>query len=161
MWDDLEQRFPDKPIIKRGVGGCELSHVVDYYTPSILFPYKPSKIFIYAGENDIASNKSADDVAKNFERLWHMIRLQLPETKIYFMAIKPSNSRTKHFSEFNKANLLVKQFLKGKPLSKYIDMASPVLNKAGQPDSALFKNDQLHLNNKGYDKWHKKLKSYL
>src|SRR5437588_10316695 len=54
LWSDLEQRFPDKPIIKRGVGGCELWHIVDYYTPYILFPYQPRKIFIYAGENDIA-----------------------------------------------------------------------------------------------------------
>ena len=29
-WTDLEQRFAGKPIIKRGVGGCELSQLVKY-----------------------------------------------------------------------------------------------------------------------------------
>ena len=47
-WTDLEQRFPNENIVRRGVGGCELSQVVKYYTPYILFPYHPRKIFIYA-----------------------------------------------------------------------------------------------------------------
>src|SRR5882724_1770118 len=51
LWDDQERRFPSRPIIKRGVGGCELSNIVNFYTPYILFPYHPRKIFIYAGEN--------------------------------------------------------------------------------------------------------------
>ncbi|HTK22060.1 MAG TPA: hypothetical protein VL442_21225, partial [Mucilaginibacter sp.] len=59
-WTDLEQRFAGKPIIRRGVGGCEIWQVVKYYTPYILFPYHPRKIFIYAGENDIAAGRSAD-----------------------------------------------------------------------------------------------------
>src|SRR2546430_3429957 len=43
-WTDLEQRFSGKPIIRRGVGGCEISQLVKYYTPYILFPYHPRKI---------------------------------------------------------------------------------------------------------------------
>jgi len=39
-WTDLESRFSDKPIIRRGVGGSELWQLVDYYTPYILFPYQ-------------------------------------------------------------------------------------------------------------------------
>src|ERR1700712_4295861 len=72
LWADLEQRFAGKPIIRRGVGGCELSQLVKYYTPYILFPYHPRKIFIYAGENDIAANKTADSVFANFKTLWSM-----------------------------------------------------------------------------------------
>src|ERR1700748_1634845 len=69
-WTDLEKRFADKPIIRRGVGGCELWQLVDYYTPYILFPYHPRKIFIYAGENDINAGKPADSVTNNFKRVW-------------------------------------------------------------------------------------------
>src|SRR5882757_10245836 len=68
-WTDLEQRFSDKPIIRRGVGGCTLEQLVDYYTPYILFPYQPKKIFVYAGENDIASDKSGAFVAAEFTKL--------------------------------------------------------------------------------------------
>src|SRR5260221_803749 len=78
LWSDLEQRFPGKPIIKRGVGGCELWQLVDYYTPYILFPYKPRKVFIYAGENDIAAGKNAAFVMEKFQQLCKMIHLKFP-----------------------------------------------------------------------------------
>lgn len=161
LWDDLEQRFADKPIIKRGVGGSEISQLLKDFTPEILFPYQPAKIFVYAGENDIAAGKSAEDVFNTFEKLWTLIQEKLPKTKVYFLAIKPSNSRTKFIPEFDKANTKIASFLKNKSKGKYIDVATPILNPQGIPDSALFKNDQLHLNHKGYDLWEKQIKPFL
>ncbi|MFI5158310.1 MAG: GDSL-type esterase/lipase family protein [Sphingobacteriales bacterium] len=161
-WTDLEQRFPDEPIIRRGVGGCELWQIVDYYTPYILFPYHPRKIFIYAGENDIAAGKPATFVADEFTRLYLMIREKLPTTEIYFMSIKPSPSRVRYFTEVYKANALVKAYLKGKTKAHYIDLVDAI-DKPGTtaPDSSLFQDDYLHLNSKGYDKWQKVLQPYV
>ncbi len=161
-WTDLEQRFPDKPIIRRGVGGCELWQIVDYYTPYILFPYHPRKVFIYAGENDIAAGKSAQFVADEFAKLWGMIHEQLPKADIFFMSIKPSPSRIKYFAEVDKANALIKAWLKDKPRSTYIDVAT-VIYKPGTTvsDSTLFQSDYLHLNSRGYDKWQQVLKPYV
>jgi hypothetical protein len=159
LWDDLEQRFAGKPIIKRGVGGSQLNQLVDYFTPFILFPYHPRKIFIYAGENDIADGKSARFVADEFAKLWTMIHQQLPRTRIYFMSIKPSPVRAKHYADVAQANALIKTYLKNKPQSHYIDLVT-VINKPGtnSPDSSLFKPDYLHLNPRGYDKWQSVLK---
>src|ERR1700709_2836334 len=81
-WTDLEQRFANQPIIRRGVGGCELWQLVDYYTPYILFPYHPRKIFVYAGENDIAAGKSSTFVSDEFVKLYGMIREKLPDAEI-------------------------------------------------------------------------------
>lgn len=161
-WTDLEQRFANEPIIRRGVGGCELWQIVDYYTPYILFPYHPRKVFIYAGENDIAAGKKADFVAAEFEKLWGMIHEKLPAADIYFMSIKPSPSRMQYFAEVDKANTLIKTWLKGKPRSKYIDVAT-VIYKPGTTvsDSTLFQADYLHLNSKGYDKWQQVLQPYV
>lgn len=162
LWDDLEKRFPGKPIIKRGVGGSELWQLVDYYTPYILFPYQPAKIFIYAGENDIAGGKSAGFVAGEFQKLWKMIHQQLPAAKIYFMSIKPSPSRAKYFTAVNEANQLIKTYLSDKPNSIFIDMATVILKNDGSgPDSSLFKPDYLHLNSKGYDRWQKVLEPFV
>lgn len=154
LWSDLEQRFADKPIIKRGVGGSELWQLVDYYTPYILFPYHARKIFIYAGENDIANGKTAQFVADEFAKLWVMINKQAPKTEIYFMSIKPSPSRVKFEAVVLQANELIKTYLKDKPKSHYVDLV-PAIYKPGttRSDSSLFKGDYLHLNSKGYDKW--------
>ena len=161
-WTDLEQRFAGKPIIRRGVGGCELSQLVKYYTPYILFPYHPRKIFIYAGENDIAAGETADSVFTNFKTLWVMIRKQLPNAKIYFMSIKPSPSRVEHYSEFIKANTLIKKYLAGRSHSLFVDVDTAIYKPGtGKPDSTLFEKDYLHLNSSGYDRWQKVLEPYV
>jgi hypothetical protein len=154
LWSDLEQRFPGVPIIKRGVGGSELWQLVDYFTPYILFPYHPRKIFIYAGENDIAAGKSAQFVADEFTKLWVTIHEQLPGAEIYFMSIKPSPVRAKSYAEVYKANDLIKAYLENKPQSHFVDLVTAIYKPGTTaPDSSLFKGDYLHLNSKGYDKW--------
>ncbi|QXV65436.1 hypothetical protein INP83_20580 [Mucilaginibacter sp. 21P] len=153
-WTDLEQRFAGKTIIRRGVGGCTIEQLVDYYTPYIMYPYQPRKIFIYAGENDIAAGKSGEFTARQFYQLWAMIKQNLPNAEIYYMSIKPSPSRAKYFAEVSRANTLIKNFIKGKRKSHYVDVASVILNPTTQqPDTSLFESDMLHLNSKGYDKW--------
>jgi len=161
-WTDLESRFPNEPIIRRGVGGCELWQVVDYYTPYIMFPYKPHKIFIYAGENDIAGGKTGKFVFEEFQKLWGMIRRKLPNTTIYFMSVKPSPSRAKFIGEVNIANDLIRKYLKNKKNSIYIDV-STVLFKQGTTtaDNSLFEADLLHLNKTGYDRWQKVLEPFV
>ena len=154
LWSDLEQRFPDKPIIRRGVGGCELWQIVDYYTPYILFPYHPRKIFIYAGENDIAAGKNAQFVFEEFEKLFAMIRKQLPDADVYFLSLKMSPVREKYFKEVAVANNLIEKYLKNKRKSMFVDVNQSLLKPSTSlPDSSLFKPDYLHLNSKGYDKW--------
>lgn len=161
-WDDLEKRFPDKNIIKRGVGGCELSQLLKYYTPYILFPYHPAKIFIYAGENDIAFGQKADSVLKSMTALWNMIHEQLPDAKIYFLSIKPSPSRITLLPEMLKANEMIKAYLQGKPNTLYIDVSTPIYKPGTtEPDASLFQQDMLHLNPTGYDKWQAVLQQYV
>jgi len=161
-WTDLEQRFAGKPIIRRGVGGCELGQVLDYYTPYILFPYHPKKIFIYAGENDIASGKAPEYVAQAFSKLWILIRQKLPSADIYFMSIKQGIARAKYNDGVNKANALIEAYLKHKPHSLFIDMNAGIYKPGTNlPDSSLFQPDYIHLNSIGYDKWQEELQAYV
>jgi len=161
-WTDLEQRFSNEPIIRRGIGGCELWQIVDYYTPYILFPYQPRKIFIYAGENDIAAGKTGKFVFDEFQKLWEMINKKLPKATIYFMSVKPSPSRAKFIGEVNIANGLIRNYLKNKKNSIFIDV-STVLYTPGSTtvDNSLFEGDLLHLNSKGYDKWQQVLEPFV
>ncbi len=161
-WTDLPQRFPDEPIIMRGVGGSELWQWIKYYMPYVEYPYQPSKIFIYAGENDIAGGRSAKQVAADFKQWWIMTRQHLPKAKIYFMSIKMSPVRAKYYNEVNLADELIRGYLTGKPNSTFIDMNKSLLDeKTSFPDSTLFGSDYLHLNRKGYDRWEKVLKKYV
>ena len=120
------------------------------------------KIFIYAGENDIAAGKNSAFVLDEFQKLWQMIRQQLPKAQIYFMSIKPSPSRARYFNEMINANKLIKAYLVGKPKSHFVDVSSVIYkDNTSTPDSSLFKADYLHLNSGGYDRWQRVLKPYV
>jgi hypothetical protein len=160
-WTDLEARFPNKNIIKRGVGGSELWQLNKYYTKSILLPYRPSKIFLYAGENDIAGGRTATQVYNEFRKFWSLVRLELPNAKVYYLSIKPSPSRAQYHDEFAKANTWIRTFLKDKPKGRYIDMGKSIVNADGSADLSLYESDHLHLNSKGYDRWEKVLRPFL
>jgi lysophospholipase L1-like esterase len=60
-----------------------------------------------------------------------------------------------------KANLSIQTLAKKNPLLDYLDTATPMMGKNGKPMPDLFKNDGLHLNDKGYLIWNKVLKEWL
>ena len=161
-WTDLQQRFGGVPIINRGLGGTEIWQWVTYYVPYMVAPYKPGKIFIYVGDNDLAKGKSARYVADEFRLLWQKIRETLPDAEIYFLAIKKSPARVNAYSNVVIANNIIRTYISTKTKTYFIDTATPVL-KAGTalPDSALFVQDMVHFNSKGYDKWQVVLQPYL
>ena len=162
FWSDLEQRFPNVPIIKRGLGGSELWQWVSYYLPYVVFPYHPRKIFLYAGENDIAAGKDAKFVSDQFAQIWEMIRQKLPDAELYFLSIKQSPSRVKVAANVLLANKRIKEYIGTKSKTYFIDMDTPLFNeKTATTDSSLFKADYLHLNSKGYDRWQKAIETYV
>ena len=60
-----------------------------------------------------------------------------------------------------KANALVKEDCdKGEAL-KYVDVVAPMLGKDGMPLPDIFKPDNLHMNDKGYEIWTGILKPLL
>lgn len=160
-WTDLGNRFAGKPIISRGVGGCQLSQITDLYMDSIVYPYQAKTIFVYAGDNDLASGQTADEVVASFEKFWNLVNSRQPKTRIYWMSIKYSGSRMQLQPAMEEVNLRIKKFLEGKKNGTYVDLATVLLGPDGTPDDTLFEKDRLHLNAKGYDKWEAVLKPYL
>ncbi|SEM55226.1 Lysophospholipase L1 [bacterium A37T11] len=160
-WTDLESRFADKPIIRRGVGGCQLSQIVDLYMDSIVYPYQPKKIFLYAGDNDLSAGQTADQVVANFEKFYQLVVTNNPKVKVYWMSVKLCNSRIKLLSRVTEVNKRIRAFLKTEKNGVYVDLTSVLLDAKGNPDDSLFEKDQLHLKPVGYDRWQEVLKKYL
>ena len=59
-------------IINRGFGGSHLSDII-YYFEHIVEKYAPKEILLYAGDNDIADNKSPEQVFDNFIELTALV----------------------------------------------------------------------------------------
>jgi len=162
FWTTIQQDFSNDSIINRGFGGSTLPDVTRYFY-DIIFPYSPKKIFVYCGENDLAAPyyASAKEVLKRFETLFCMMRTNFPKATISFISIKPSPSRKSIQPEIIKANFLVRQFLKDKKNTHFIDVYKFMADKNGNIRGDIFRPDELHMNRKGYEIWIREVKPYL
>jgi lysophospholipase L1-like esterase len=152
--------FPELPVINRGFGGSTI-HDVNLYLDRIVIKYRPKVIVFYAGDNDIAKQTPPDLVKHNFTEFVQKVHNALPDTSIVFISIKPSGARWAVWPKMQKANSLIKQYAAKNEKLYYLDLATPLLDKSGNPDDNLFLADKLHLNQKGYDIWTNLLKTEL
>jgi lysophospholipase L1-like esterase len=161
LWSDFSERFKDYAVINRGFGGSELSDIT-LYAHRILIPYRPSKVFIYGGENDISHDQSAAQVFKEFMELFNLVSKELPNTRFYYISPKLSPSRLKYKAQLEDFNKKVSAFIKKQPCNwTFIDVYHPMLSKDGSPQADIFLPDKLHMNSKGYDIWEKLIRAYM
>ncbi len=159
LWKSLAADFPKSSVINRGFGGAHLADV-NYYFDLLVPKYKPAKLFVYAGENDIAAGASAEQVYERFLALAQKIQAYEPTLAWVYLSLKPSVLRRAQFAEQSKANTLIKTKIKEIPQAKFVDIVKPMLKK-GKVRPDLFVADSLHMNSKGYKIWQKKLKKHL
>lgn len=160
MWQTLAQDFPGVPVLNRGFGGSQVRDAV-HYADEVAVRYKPRKVLVYSGDNDINAGRSPEQVLADFRALVARIHRDLPGTPVAFLAIKPSPSRADQLPRQQQANALVKADADRLPDVEFIDVATPMLGADGQPRPELFLADRLHMNRAGYALWREVVAPYL
>jgi lysophospholipase L1-like esterase len=160
LWHSLEHDLPNHQVIRRGFGGSHLADTLRF-VDRIVLPYRPRQIVLYAGDNDIKDGKSPKQVLEDFQAFVARVHAALPETRITFLAIKPSIARW-HLRELMlDANLQIAAFCNHDERLDYVDLWNPMLNANGEPARHLFINDELHLNDEGYQLWKRMLLPFI
>ncbi len=126
---------------------------VIHYAPRIVLPYKPRLIVLYAGDNDLNAGKSPEAVFRDYQAFVALVRRALPETRIAYIAIKPSGARWALVEKVRAANALVRHFAATDPRLLYVDVFTPMLGPDGMPREELFIADRLHMSAQGYALW--------
>jgi lysophospholipase L1-like esterase len=159
LWD-LGKSFPDHATINRGFGGSQIDDSV-HFANRIVTSYQSPVVVMYAGDNDIASGKSPERVAADFEAFVSVVREKLPETQIVFIGIKPSIARWKLVGKVREANKLIQSIAEVDKRLTFIDVDGPMIGDDGLPRKELFRDDGLHLNDAGYALWTKLVLPHL
>ena len=162
LWKDVQNDFPSYPIINRGFGGSSLVDVIRY-KEDVIFKYQPKQIVIYCGENDLAASDtvSAETVVSRFKELFSAIRDRYRNVPVVYISMKPSPSRERLMPKMLVANLAIKNFLKKKRKTGFIDVYHKMLLADGKPMPDIFRDDKLHMNAKGYAIWKKAIEPWL
>ncbi len=152
LWKSAPEHFSKHRIINRGFGGSYMSDSVAF-ADRIVIPYHPKLVVLYAGDNDIAAGKSPEQVCDDFMTFVARLHASLPDTRIAYLAIKPSPSRLKYFEQHKRANELIREASATNDKLVYVDVWTPMLGADGKPREELFLKDRLHLNDEGYKLW--------
>ncbi len=159
MWKDVQDYFPGYNVINNGFGGSHYSDLIYFYDQLIL-KQKPDILFIYEGDNDIASHKKPSKVSKEAKLLVEKVQADMPETKIVLVSAKPCIKRWELRNDYTKLNKRLYKLSKKKDVG-FADVWAAMLDDNGVVFQDLFLEDDLHMNKKGYDIWARVIEAYL
>ncbi|WP_369940166.1 SGNH/GDSL hydrolase family protein [Xanthomonas medicagonis] len=160
FWTSLAKDFPGVNTLNRGFGGSEIRDST-WYADRIVVPYKPRLIVFYAGDNDLNSGRSPQQLREDFLAFVTRVRRDLPNVRIAYIAIKPSPARAALLPQVAEANGLIRAAAASLKQVDFIDVYTPMLAADGQPRADLFGPDHLHMNAAGYALWRDIVRPYL
>ncbi len=152
FWEKVSDLPSQQPILNHGFGGSHMSDLL-FYLEELVLDFKPTKIFIYEGDNDIASDKSTAEIMEDTRNVVNQIKERLPDTEVYLLAAKPSISRWDYKVEYERLNTAYKEYAESNENLSFVDVWSPMLDNNGVVLQDIFVEDDLHMNEKGYGIW--------
>lgn len=159
-WTTLAKDFPDFKVINRGFGGSQIEDA-NYFFDRIVTPYKPKKIVMYSGGNDINAGKTPEQVFADFTSFVAKADKALPKTRIAYISIAPNPARWSQVGKVKAANKLIEEFCKTNSKLTFLNLFPEMLGSDGKPKPDIFLKDNLHMNEKGYAIWIPIVRNYL
>lgn len=139
-------------VIPRGFGGSVMGDVLAHLDTLVL-RLKPRAVLIYEGDNDTAYNIPEATILAQLEEIIDRIHAELPDTRIYVMAVKPSVLRWNLWETAHRVNTGYRALATADPLVYYVDSATPFLRADGTVMDDIFVGDNLHFNAMGNLIW--------
>ena len=152
FWRTLDADMAPLPVINRGFGGSQMFEL-NQFRDRIVVPYNPQAIFVYEGDNDVASGKQPHEILPEYRDFIEHVSSKLPDTAIYLIAVKPSVSRAHLWDTMHQVNLGLIELATAYRNVEYVDIATPMLLEDGSPNPDIFVSDMLHMNARGYEIW--------
>ncbi len=160
LWENLQEKFPETPIINTGFGGSQASDLL-VHLDALVIQYQPKKVFIYEGDNDLNEGKEVSLIMNDLDILVNRIHQKLPDTNIVLISAKPSPSRWKLKTSYMVLNDLMRQYATTHEKVNFMNVWNAMLDQNGKPISEIFIADSLHMNEKGYAIWNKSVIPFL
>jgi lysophospholipase L1-like esterase len=162
LWnEDAPADLAPLTVIPRGFGGSIMNDAL-HYLDRVALTYKPRAVLLYEGDNDTGRNNIPTQmIISQLQEIIARIHAELPEARIYVLSVKPSIAREATWPAALEVNERYQELAAADPLLHYIDVATPFMNADGTVMTDIFRADDLHLNDKGYDIWAAAIKEVL
>jgi len=153
MWERMAEDLNDLRVANLGFGGGTFASAVHYFE-RVVAPLKPSKIVLYFGENDIfMDGLTAESTFNDFLRLMDIARGRLGPIPVFCLSVKQSLANWINADEVGRLNAMIADYCSGDAHTTYVDVAACLLGENGRPMGRYFKDDNIHVNHRGYAAW--------
>lgn len=162
LWSTMENDLAPIPVVNRGFGGSQLADI-SYYSHELVSQHKPRAILVFCGANDTTptKTKTSAEVLAAYKKFVGKVRSEQPNLPIYYLSITPSELHWEVWPEKQAANSAIAHYIQADDNHYFVDVAEVLLGSDAKPNPALYRLDKLHLNQQGYERWTKIIKSRL
>ena len=160
LWASLSEDFPELTILNTGFGGSTYAELF-HYRHELIGQYTPDMVIIYEGDNDVTGSDTVDEIFDKAQELYSYLAQELPETKVFILAAKPSPLRWNLKPLYEALNTHFADFALENDQFTYIDIWNPMLGENGKPLPSIFLPDSLHMNKAGYLIWKQTIAPFL
>lgn len=158
FWEELPEIFSEVQIVNSGFGGSMASDLL-VYLDELVLDYKPAKVFLYEGDNDIFNKKSPAKIVRQTRRIIKRIQKYNGPTPVVIIGAKPSLVRWHLKKKYEKLNTKLKALCDQDSLTSYAHIWDSMLEE-GTIKKEIFLEDGLHMNEQGYALWKTILKPF-
>lgn len=154
LWPDIFKDLAPMKVIKRSYGGASIRDMI-YNYDVIARGYNPKAILLYV-ENDLSGYKqdiSIGDAYDLFRVFVDKLKRDYPTIPVFIMSVKPSPSRAKMIPDTKILNRLLSDYANNTNNVVFLDITEVMYNEDGSLKQEIFIEDNLHMNQKGYDLW--------
>ncbi|MGC9341390.1 MAG: GDSL-type esterase/lipase family protein [Bacteroidales bacterium] len=159
MWSSVQKDFPELNVIHRGFGGSISTDALNYMD-KIVLPYQPGAVVYYEGDNDIPHGLTNDEIIANMRSFTKNLIDVNPSVKIYLLSPKPAIVRMNLWDKYLTLHERMKEFASGYEQVEFVNVASQMFEN-GELRNDIFIEDNLHMNEKGYEIWTKILRNAM
>lgn len=153
LWVTMQRDLESLNVLNLGFGGSTYAWCLHYFE-RIFEGVNPSKIVLYAGENDIANeNRTPLEVLADLKELVKVIYAKYPNIELAIISLKPSLERKALIPQFMETSELISRYTITELNAQFINVFSHMITVDDTPMPDLYMSDGLHLNKKGYNIW--------
>ena len=162
LWTNMEEDMKPYAVQNHGIGGSNDLELMEF-ADRLLYPFKPSAVFIQTGSNDYTQGATMEEVFANKEKMFGMFRETLPDTVFFVMAGLPLPGRMEYWDLTVEVNDFLKSYCEEHENMVFVDGTDGILTDEGPEELATgdgrffnpdnFIADQIHLTQGGHDIW--------
>lgn len=162
FWETFAEDLDPIIAYNHGIGGTKVNDWREKFNQRLVYPYKPKLISYYVGINNVKDGENENTIINSLIGLFDETHQALPNTKIQYVLLNKVPLVKDRFAAVERINQAVINYQEEN--STWFDTVNPgdlMLKPSGQPHTAYYRQDGIHMTLAGYEIWTDVIKKAL